>query len=250
MRREGFLEVSNLLETLIEQVASGWIAGIMLDYGVPVVLGLSLNWVQGRVTVVLEALLDHDLLNTTQTLNDLKGEMTRARDFVDLSDRISQAVGRLLRTEHAVVYGECDGSLHMVGGRSVPAAAMAAPVATIPAHDPAVRQMRTALAPVELNAMNSVLRGGLLLPLVVLGRVVGALHCGTRAYDRCYDRAERAVLENFARDLAIAFVCLVPRSNFRNLPILDDGGADTTPGRASALLGTAGSSYKPPYSTP
>jgi hypothetical protein len=205
----------NLLETLIEQVASGWIRGIILDYGAPVVLGLSFNWIQGRVTLALHAVLDHDLFNATRALNGLKAEMVQARTFDELPGRVSETVARLMRASHATVYGEHNGAFHplSIGDAQTKAFARA-----IPPHDPAAKEMQLTLGPVELRAMGSVLGDGLLLPLVVLGRVVGALHCGTRPYNRSYDRAERAILEEFARELAIAFVCFEQRWNFRELP--------------------------------
>jgi hypothetical protein len=194
----------NLLETLAEQMASGWIAGIMLDYGVPVALGLSLNWVQGQVTTLLESVLDHDLLNVRRVLEGFKSEMAKGGNVAELSDRLSPELARVLRAACVAVYRDDGGSLRMIGQMSQPNSATEIVVAYVPAQDPAVKEMQTSPKPLELDGIGSVLGDGLLLPLVVLGRTIGALHCGERAYDRGYDPGERAILEDFARDLAIA----------------------------------------------
>ncbi|MBV9654492.1 MAG: hypothetical protein JOZ42_08010 [Acetobacteraceae bacterium] len=214
----------NLLETIAEQVASGWIAGIMLDYGVPVALGLSLNWVQGRVTAMLESILDHDLLNTSRVLRQLKSEMADDGNIAELSARVSRKLAHSLRAECIAVYRENGGSLHLLGQASLRVGPIGKTAEKVSLHDPAIAGMRAASSPIELDGMSSALGKGMLFPLVVLGRVVGALHCGARTYDRGYDRGERAILEDFSRDLAVAILCLDPSSDLRNLPItLGDG---------------------------
>lgn len=193
----------NLLATVIEQVASGWVAGLLLAYGVPVVLGLCLNWVQNQVTRLLETVLDHDLLKTSQMSKRLKAEFLGAHNSTELADQVA-AIAAPLRAHCATMYAACAEGFRAIGDATV-----------IAANDPGPQRMIAEMVPIDLRGIGSSLHGGLLLPMIVFGRVVGALHCGPRAYDRGYDYAEHAVLEDLAHELAIAFVYLDSGLNVR-----------------------------------
>jgi GAF domain-containing protein len=86
--------------------------------------------------------------------------------------------------------------------------------------------MLEAQAPVPVGEA-SVLDEGWLFPMILFGRIVGALHCGQRAHDRIYEREDRAVLEELTRELAIAMVCLDPELNVRKLLAMTEEVATT-----------------------
>jgi hypothetical protein len=215
--------VINLLESLAEQVASFWMAGLALVYGLPVVLGLSLNWLQGQVTHILQTLLDSDFLRTARVAKTLQAQFTHAEGVGELAD-LAACIAKPLHARFAAMYSNAHGRFVGVFGQDT--ATSARTLRVIPRGDPALAAMLEAQAPVPVGEA-SVLDEGWLFPMILFGRIVGALHCGQRAHDRIYEREDRAVLEELTRELAIAMVCLDPELNVRKLLAMTEEVATT-----------------------
>ncbi|MEJ0048939.1 MAG: hypothetical protein WDN04_24640 [Rhodospirillales bacterium] len=207
--------VINFAESLIEQSASGWVAGAVLNYGLPLALGLSFNSLQTRVTFLLESLLDHDLLNVSQLAKSLKSQFTEAGCVDELAE-LAAGIAAPLHADAVVMYRVSSGLFCPVATRHAPLHGEA-DLAAIPGDDPALNAMLATRQPVRLRGLGSILGAGWLFPLLVFGRIVGALHCGPRLGGRGYDPAERAILEDLSRELAVSLVCVDPMLNVRKL---------------------------------
>ncbi len=163
-----------LVKVAAQTVAGDWITGLLLLYGIPILLTVSLNWLQGQMTRLIGLLLDGDLRNAAKTLHALEADFPCAANL--------------------------DALIAMVARRAAPALHM---------NDASITLG---------DAGTGGTRDGLLFPLQIFGRVVGTLRCGARPYGKGYDPAERALLEELAREIAVAVVCLEP-SRLTSAPV-------------------------------
>jgi hypothetical protein len=193
----------NLLETAAENNITDFENSTLLQYAVPLAVGLSFNAIQNLVSRSLERTLYRDRQRAAAALRSMIARMPESGDMVTVSNLAVDTISRVMRSRTVTLF-VCEteaASYHPVATTAV------APTAAVPPDDPACAELRQTRAPVLLDGLGSTLGGGLLLPLAVFGWLVGALHCDRRS-DETYDPVERALLMEVAHELAIALVCL------------------------------------------
>ncbi len=227
--------VISLTETLVGQLAVGFVGGKVLEYGVPLALGLSFNAIQNEIGRLLKRVLYRDRMRAEQRLNALLEDFPSARDFDMLAARVVREIAETLHAARATVYDDANAEYKPVA--TAPASQLLVPGA----DDPAFLRLRATGRPVDPAGMDSVLTDGLLFPLVIFGRVLGALHCGRRVHGEAYDAAERRLLAGVARELASALLFLRHADALRP-PVMETdfqpaiGTAAPVSGRLAALL--------------
>jgi hypothetical protein len=192
-----------LLERLLEQLALSRTASIALQLAVPLALGFSLKWIERGTESFVERLLYRSKLRATDRLNALASDFPHMHDISALTRRVTDEVRREMRLPGVVLYQQEEEAYIPIS--EAPAGAPLHPPVGI--DDPAFVRLRSTHKPVETAGFQtSVAAAGLLIPLVVFGKVTGALYCQYRESGERFDPDEVDVLANLARDLAVAMV--------------------------------------------
>lgn len=185
---------------VLDNLFDGWRANELLIYGIPIAVTLSMSWFQDKMTMLVGFVLDGDLRHLERTLLCLRESLPSLPDIKALSDAVTHHVAAALHMENATLYARYeDGNFR----------SLSRPQILLPIDDPATQQVEDG-EPIELDEMESRLQAGLLFPLIVFGQLVGFLHCGARPHGKGYDRMERHLLKELARDVAVAVVWLDP----------------------------------------
>jgi hypothetical protein len=185
-----------LLESLIERSALGEGAGLTLEIGVPLVLGVLFH----QLHVRLEALVDRLFFGHEHRARQALGEFVRDAGFVEspqvLIARTVETFARHSGGSTASLFELQQGSFVRRGAYP----ATAACPAQVDHDDPALVRLRATRAPLDLHGIPSAFGAdGLLLPLSLRGRLYGVVLCGPRAAGRHakadIDRLAQAVHE-------------------------------------------------------
>lgn len=192
-----------LLERLLDQLALSRTASIVLQLAVPLGLGLSLKWIERGTETFVERLLYRGKLRATERLNALATDFPHMHDISALTRRVADEVRREMRVPVVVLYQQ-EEEAYIPISEAPPGSSLHPPVGI---DDPAFVRLRSMHKPVDTGEFQtSVAAAGLLIPLVVFGKITGALYCQYRETGERFDPDEVDVLANLARDLAVAMV--------------------------------------------
>lgn len=194
-----------LTESFLDHVALGRFGNIIVSFAVPIALGLSMRWIGGRVERALQSTLYRDKVAAHERLRGLIEDFSEAHDPVVLARQVTTEIHRTFKTPCAVY--RLDGSAYIpYAPEGFDREHVLAPIAQ---DDPAFMRLRRTRATVDLRAFDTALpHHGLLFPLIVVGRVYGAILVGGRPHDQWYDPDDQSVLRGVASELAAALLWL------------------------------------------
>jgi hypothetical protein len=190
-------------ESFLDHVALGRFGNIAVSFAVPIVLGLSMRWIGGRVEIFLQSTLYRDKMAAHERLRALADDFAEAHDPDALARQVVLEIHKTFRSPCAVY--------RIDGTRYVPYVAEGFEHALPPVtqDDPAFMRLRRCRDTVDLRAFETALpRHGLLFPLSVVGRVYGAVLVGARPHDQWYDPDDQSVIRGVAAELAAALLWL------------------------------------------
>ena len=198
-----------LMENLIERSAVGAGAGLALEIGVPLALGILFHQLHRRV----EALVDRVFFHREHSARAALGDFVRDAGFVEspqtLIARTVEAFGRHAGVAGAALYEAREGGFECSGRDS------GGPVFPdrLDQDDRALVRLRATLAPLDLHGVGSALGdGGLALPLALRGHLFGVLVCGPRPAGR-HAQADIERLGHAAHEVGASLFALRARAN-------------------------------------
>ena len=198
-----------LMESLIERSAVGAGAGLALEIGVPLTLGVLFHQLHRRV----EALVDRVFFHREHRARAALGDFVRDAGFVEspstLIARAVEAFGRHAGVAGAALY-EARGSGFDCSGRD---GAGSTWPDRLDQDDRALVRLRATLAPLDLHGVGSALGAeGLALPLALRGHLFGVLVCGPRPAGR-HAQADIERLGHAAHEVGASLFALRARAN-------------------------------------
>ncbi len=198
-----------LMESLIERSAVGAGAGLALEVGVPLALGVLFHQLHRRV----EALVDRVFFHREHSARAALGDFVRDAGFVEspqtLIARTVEAFGRHAGVAGAALYEAREGGLECSGRDGADS--------TYPDRldqdDRALVRLRATLAPLDLHGVGSALGAeGLALPLALRGHLFGVLVRGPRPAGR-HAQADIERLGHAAHEVGASLFALRARAN-------------------------------------
>ena len=197
-----------LLESLIERSTLGEGAGLTLEIGVPLALGVLFH----QLHVRLEALVDRLFFGHEHRARQAIGEFVRDAGFVESPQVL---IARTVETFARHSGGGAAALFELQEGRFVCRGAY--PAAAWPAQvdhdDPALVRLRATRAPLDLHGFASAFGSdGLLLPLSLRGHLFGVVTCGPRAAGR-HAKADIDRLAQAAHEIGASLFALRAQAN-------------------------------------
>jgi hypothetical protein len=199
-----------LTESFLDHVALGRFGNIALSFAIPIALGLSMRWIGGNVERFLQGTLYRDKTAAHERLRALASDFAEAHDPDVLARQVIVEIHRTFKCSCAVY--RHDGTAY------VPSVAEGFDhrLTVVAQDDPAFMRLRRSRATVDLRSFETALpRHGLLFPLIVVGRVYGAILVGVRPHDQWYDPDDQSVIRSVASELAAALLWLRDNSTPR-----------------------------------
>ena len=92
-----------LVKLAAQAVAGDWVNGLVLIYAIPVVLTVSLNWLQGQMTRLIGLLLDGDLRSAAKQLHALAADFPQAADVAALARMVASRAAPALHMASATI---------------------------------------------------------------------------------------------------------------------------------------------------
>jgi hypothetical protein len=201
-----------LAEHVIEAAALGRLQSYALELVVPLVLGFSIQWIERWTERVVERVLYRDRLRAEQALQALAEDFPYARDVGVLAGRAATEVHRSMRSPFVCIYRETETTYSPIAlaglGEALP----------VDADDPVFLRIRAKHSPLQTEDFSTVLPPrGAVFPLVVFGKVTGAIYAHYRESGERFDPDESEMLRKLAHELAIALLW-VERSDTALMP--------------------------------
>jgi|GEM_PF-3710830 len=204
-----------VIESFIERTALGNTENLVLSLTATVLLGLSVRWIGQRVEAVVEHTFYRSKLVAHERMRALADDFSEAHSAEELAPRVAREIHKQFGARTVVYRFEDDGY--------APCAADGAGLdrlALIAQDDPVFMRLRRSRRPVDTRDLDTALPfAGLAFPLIVLGRVHGAILAGARPHDQWYDPDDQAVIASVAHELGTALLWL------RSDALPDGGGA-------------------------
>ena len=190
-----------LAEQLIERAALGRVQSFAFELLVPLILGLSIKWIEAGVERIIERVLYRDKLRAEQELEALIEDFPHARDVRILASRVASEVHRNMHVPYVAIYREEEGTYVPIAS-----AGHGAPL-PIGADDPVFMRLRSKHKVVQAEDFATALpHHGAVFPLVVFGTVTGAVYCQFRESGERFDPDELQTLGKLSHELAIALL--------------------------------------------
>lgn len=193
-----------LIESFIERTALGHTENLVLSLIATVLLGLSVRWIGQRVEAVVEHTFYRSKLTAHQRLRALADDFAEAHSAEGLAPRVACELHKLFGARTVVYRFEDNGY--------APCAADGTDLgrlAVIAQDDPVFMRLRRSRRQVDTRDLETALPfAGLAFPLIVLGRVYGAILAGARPHDQWYDPDDQDVIAVVAHELGIALLWL------------------------------------------
>ena len=198
-----------LMESLIERSAVGTGAGLALEVGVPLALGVLFHQLHRRVEALVDRVFFHREHNARAALNDFVRDAGFVESPQTLIARTVEAFGRHAGAAGAALYEARDDGFDCSGrdgaGSAFPG--------RLDQDDRALVRLRATLAPLDLHGVDSALGAeGLALPLALRGHLFGVLVCGPRPAGR-HAQADIERLGHAAHEVGASLFALRARAN-------------------------------------
>ncbi len=224
-----------LTESLIERSALGARAGLALEIGVPLALGVLFHQLHRRIEAVVDRVFFHREHRARAELR----AFVRDAGFIEspevLVQRAAETFGRCAGGRGAALY-----EAHARGFRQSARAGVDLP-AVLDQDDRALVRLRATLMPQDLHGLDSTLgEGGLALPLALRGHLFGVLVCGPLAAGQ-HAQADVENLAQAAHEVGASLFALRARANENLVAALACGVVPPTQAvqRARELAGPA-----------
>jgi hypothetical protein len=192
-----------LFESLIERMALGKEAGLLLELGVPLLLGASLSTVHKRIDGLIDRLVFRRQYQEDLALREFGKECAFVTQPDKLLDLAVDQVSRYAEAPWVAMYEQGpDGYVRVRqrGDQSLPT--------TLGIDDLALVKLRTHGADLNLHRLESRLSSdGYAFPLRMRGKLIGILVLGSRPGDR-YSSEERELLAHVAHQVGAALFAL------------------------------------------
>jgi hypothetical protein len=205
----GFLTASligilSLLESLIERSVISREAGLALDIAVPLLLGVFIHRIHRWGENSVERVVFRNEYRARNAILTFLHDAGFISHPTTLYERTVEVFGTHAGGRYAALYLADKSGYQRVAasdqGRDLPT--------LIAVDDVAMVRLRATLAPLDLFTVSSPLgASGLALPLVIRGRLEGALVCGAKAEGR-YAQAEIEFLDKAASGIAACVIAL------------------------------------------
>ncbi len=193
-----------LIESFIERAALGHTENLVLSLLAPVLLGLSVRWIGQRVEALVEHTFYRNKLASHQRLRALADDFAEAHSAEGLAPRVAREMHKQFGARTVIYRFEENGY--------APCAADGADLdrlAVIEQDDPVFMRLRRSRRQVDTRDLDTALPfAGLAFPLIVLGRVYGAILAGPRPHDQWYDPDDQDVIAAVAHELGAALLWL------------------------------------------
>ena len=198
-----------LMESLIERSAIGESAGLALEIGVPLALGILFHQLHRHV----ESLVDRVFFHREHRARAALSNFVRDAGFIEspqtLIARAVEAFGCDAGVTGAALYEARDTGFECSGHDGVN---LAFPD-RLDQDDRALVRLRATLVPLDLHDVGSALGAdGLVLPLALRGRLFGVLVCGPRTAGR-HAQADIERLGRAAHEVGASLFALRARAN-------------------------------------
>lgn len=198
-----------LMESLIERSAVGAGAGLALEVGVPLALGVLFHQLHRRVEALVDRVFFHREHNARAALNDFVRDAGFVESPPTLIARTVEAFGRHAGVAGAALY-EARGTGFDCSGRDDAGSAFPD---RLDQDDRALVRLRATLTPLDLHGVGSALGAeGLALPLALRGHLFGVLVCGPRPAGR-HALADIERLGHAAHEVGASLFALRARAN-------------------------------------
>ncbi len=198
-----------LIESLIERSAIGESAGLALEVGVPLVLGILFHQLHRHVEALVDRLFFHREHSARWALNDFVRDAGFIESPQTLIARTVEAFSRHAGVEGAALYEARDTGFECSGRDE---AGPAFPD-RLDMDDRALVRLRATLAPLDLHGVGSALGiEGLALPLALRGHLFGMLACGPRPAGR-HAQSDIERLGHAAHEVGTSMFALRARAN-------------------------------------
>jgi len=190
-----------LAEHVIEAAALGRLQSYVLELVVPLVLGFSIQWIERWTERVVERVLYRDRLRAEQALQALTEDFPYARDVGVLAERAAAEIHRTMRLPFVCIYRETETTYSPIAlagrGGALP----------VDADDPVFLRLRAKHRPLQTEDFSTALPAhGAIFPLVVFGKVTGAIYAHYRESGERFDPDETETLRKLAHELAVALL--------------------------------------------
>jgi len=180
---------------LFEWLAGEWLhsanhtTNLMIGAAIALALGLSVNFVHGRVDRFVDAVLFRKRHADERAIQLFAREAPYLTDPAKLLERTVEILERHTDAEFVTLL--IDDGLGRYGD--------------VDENDPAVLRLRATHDLIDLHGLRSALRGELAFPMVARGRLVGAIVLGPRRSTEAYAPDERAEILRLAQSVGGAF---------------------------------------------
>lgn len=196
-----------LMESLIERSAIGASAGLALELGVPLVLGVLFHQLHRRIERLVDRVFFYREHRARAALEDFVHDAGFIESPQTLIARAVEAFGRNAGVVGVALYEARDEGF-VCSGRDRAGAVFPD---RLDQDDRALVRLRANLAPLDLHGLDSALGGdGLALPLALRGRLFGVLVCGPRPAGR-HAQADVARLGRAAHEVGASLFSLRAR---------------------------------------
>ena len=193
-----------LIESFIERAAIGHAGNLALSLAATVLLGLSVRWIGQRVESIVEHTFYRNKLLSHQRLRALADDFAEAHNADGLAPRVAREMHKQFGARTVIYRFEESGY--------APCAADGTDLdklAVIAQDDPVFMRLRRSRRHVDTRDLDTALPfDGLAFPLIVLGRVYGAILAGQRPHDQWYDPDDQDVIAAVAHELGAALLWL------------------------------------------
>jgi hypothetical protein len=191
-----------LIGTVLVNV--GHLQGIVMNAALALVIGFSMDRMRTRVDRAVDNLFFRERRHAEECLRRFSAECGYISSEAALVQRTLDALHRYARVESALYLIDKTGAYDL-SDATLPAAER------VDGDDPAVVAMRARRGPVEIDdpdAPSSALPGVVVFPMLLGGRLSGAICCGPRSSGEAFDPDERHVLAALANSVAAAFAAI------------------------------------------
>jgi hypothetical protein len=193
-----------LVESLIERAALGRVENAVLSLTAPVLIGLSARWIGQRVEGIVERTFFRHKIIAHDRLRALAEDFAEAHEAEGLAERVAHEIHKQFNAQTVVYRFTDEGYTPYAAG-----AVELDRLQLVAQDDPVFMRLRRSRSPVDTRQFETALPyAGLVFPLVVLGRVYGAILAGRRPHDQWYDPDDQEVIATVAHELGIALLWL------------------------------------------
>ena len=191
-------------------IGLGGLASSFVDLGISIIVALSVRTFESRISKAVERTLFHGKYDAMSAIARLGTEASNYEHDERLLAYVARTIATNFHARWAAVFvrtGTVYTPIALEG---------AAPVKDVDGDDPAFVKLRTKAGLLDLDGLQSAVADeGIIVPMTVGGRLLGAIVCGPWLNHEVYDPDERAALLALGTHVAVALFALADRARER-----------------------------------